>query len=203
MTAAKPADELRKRCSKCKVSKPVKEFGKMTAASDGRYPQCAKCRQGKAVTTKAVLRSRARSRALRDLEQAHAGEFAVLLAFRFAEAKAEAAELAETVEGQEHFTETVPRLTGGKRREGQTVVDRIDVARCPDCVKSHDAGHECSTCGATPADPRPRKLMARKRPAPTVTLRREGGTKAGPSGLDPAPFREFNAGTARAARGRL
>jgi hypothetical protein len=33
---------------------------------------------------------------------------------------------------------------------GETVVDRIDVARCGSCARHHDRGHECAVCGAKP-----------------------------------------------------
>lgn len=184
-----------KRCSLCTETKPLDAFGKMSASKDGRYPQCLDCRKGKQSkpTARAVLRSRAQARAHRDLKEAHEGEFAVLLAFRLAEVKAEAAELAETPEAAEHFTGTVPRLTGGRRRESQTALDRIDVARCPDCVRHHDGGHACGTCGATPENPAPVRLQRRR---PVIVTPRFGT-----SGLDPQEFRDFNAGTARAARG--
>jgi ribosomal protein L32 len=38
----------------------------------------------------------------------------------------------------------------GARKEGQSAIDRIDVARCAHCAKHHDRNHVCPKCGLVP-----------------------------------------------------
>lgn len=50
-----------------------------------------------------------------------------------------------------------PRLQPGKRREEQTVLDRIrdvyaEVGRCTDCSAHHKHNHACPSCGAAPSE---------------------------------------------------
>lgn len=190
-------DETAKTCSRCEETKPLSDFYAAKTGIHGVMPYCKKCdcKRPRRKTHARVIRLRARARAVSDLIRFHPDEFEALFAIRTAEAKVEAEQLADTEEGAEHFGDTPVMLRPGKRPDGQTVVDRIDVTQCPDCVKHHDRGHTCAVCGSTPD--RPATLP--RRPGPVVEAPRPV-----PSGIrprrtvDPAVLAEFNAGTARA-----
>lgn len=140
-------------CPKCGESKALSDFYPHPQTRDGRHPSCKKCDNAKPrKTTAAKLnRMRARHRALADLIKFHEDEFQALLAIRLAEAREEAEALAASPEAVEHYQNEPVRLRPGKRMPGEKAGDRIDVARCPHCVKHHDRGHVCPKCGTAPA----------------------------------------------------
>lgn len=142
-----------KTCSKCGEAKPLAAFYANTNGTHGRMPYCKKCDNARPRKVSAVRinRMRARHRAVADLIDLHEDEFETLLAIRLAEAHDEAERLAQTPEAAEHFKGEPVRLKPGKRMPGEKVGDRIDVARCPHCVKHHDRGHVCPRCGTAPA----------------------------------------------------
>lgn len=174
-----------KRCTRCGESKPTSEFYKHPQTRDRLAPHCKACdnkRSRKATGTR-INRNRARHRAIADLISFHEDEFNALLAIRLSEAEEEAESLASEPAAKEHYRSEPVRLKPGKRMVGQTVGDRIDVARCPHCVKHHDRGHVCPRCGASPSSALPKPPPSGVRPRPSV---------------DVAALAEFNAGTQRA-----
>jgi hypothetical protein len=180
-------------CSRCGHARPLSDFYALRTGVDGLMPYCKKCDNSRPrkPTALKVNRMRARHRAVADLIAFHQDEFDALLSIRLAEATEEAAALASTTAAKEHYRNEPVRLKPGKRMVGEKVSDRIDVARCPHCVKHHDRGHACEACGATPSN----KIQAsrpRPRPIPSGVRR--------VAGLDVAALDEFNAGTERARR---
>lgn len=142
-------------CSKCGESKPLDDFYARASGTPGHMPYCKTCdnaRERKPSSAK-INRMRARHRAIADLIKFHEDEFEALLSIRLAEAMVEAEELATTPEAAKHYGNTSEpvRLRRGRRMPGQKAGDRIDVARCPHCIKHHDRGHVCVKCGAAPA----------------------------------------------------
>lgn len=99
----------------------------------------------------ALIDQRARRRATQVLIERHEHEFRVLYELYREDAEAEMAVLeAKAAEGERSHTPAhPPRLMPGRRQPGQTVLDRLDVARCPECVNYHDSGHDCPRCGMT------------------------------------------------------
>lgn len=95
-----------------------------------------------------LVYQRARGRAVTALIAAHEAEWEHLFAAKRAEVQAEVDAVDEA--GADHYGTEPTRLKTGRRKQGQTVVDRIDVARCPHCIKHHDRGHACPKCGAAP-----------------------------------------------------
>lgn len=175
----------KKRCTRCGEEKALSEFYKHPSTKDGKAPHCKKCdnsRSRKTTATK-INRIRARHRAVADLIEMYSEEFQALLAIRVAEATEEAEALASEPAAKEHYDGGPVRLKPGKRMPGQTVADRIDVARCPHCIKHHDRGHVCASCGSAPGGPRPAPSGMHQTPA-----------------VDPAALAEFNRGTQRAGR---
>ena len=142
-----------------------------------------------------LIYQRARGRAVARLIRAHQDEYDALLADekQHAQAEADALDLTATQQGEKHGDEPA-RLKSGRKARGQTVLDRIDVGRCPHCIKHHDAGHKCAVCGAKPGDkptpPRPQRRVVQ--PVQVPRTRR--------TTVDPAALAEFNAGTQRAAK---
>lgn len=142
-----------KLCPKCDQVKQLDDFYPHPQTRDGRHPSCKKCdnTRPRKVTPAKVNRMRARHRALADLVRFHEDEFQALLSIRLAEAQEEAQELASHPEATKHYANEPVRLKPGKRMAGEKAGDRIDVARCPHCVKHHDRGHVCAKCGTAPA----------------------------------------------------
>ena len=102
-----------------------------------------------------LIDQRARRRATQDLIEAHREEFDRLYwQHRHAasdEADALAAKAAEAPRpDHEPHADEPPRLMPGARKPGETPMDRLDVARCPHCIRHHDRGHVCKSCGAKP-----------------------------------------------------
>lgn len=196
-----------KTCRTCGESRPLGEFH---ARNRGRgsgdvQADCKACQstRGGGQTQVKVNRVRARHRAVADLIAFHEAEFETLLAIRVAEATEEAEALAATSEAKKHYGDGKGgpiRLRPGKRKKGQQAGDRIDVARCPHCIRHHDRGHECGVCGAAPGE-----TLRDTRNANRVTQRvapRNQNLVSSPSrppkGIDPAALAEFNRGTQRA-----
>lgn len=192
----------KKRCSLCEENKPLDDFYTNANGIQGRMPYCKDCDKARPRrrTNARVIRLRARARAVADLINFHREEWEALFAIRTAEAAEEAEALAATPEAAEHYKDEPVKLRPGQRTEGQTVSDRIDVARCPHCIKHHDKGHVCESCGARPGD---QKLVTRN-----MSVVRQQPAKPPPSGVRPkgpgvdaAALAEFNAGTQRASMG--
>lgn len=142
-----------KACPNCGETKPLDDFYPHPQTRDGRHLRCKKCDNARPrkVTAAKVNRMRARHRALADLIKFHEDEFQALLAIRLAEAREEAEALANSPEAAEHYQDEPVRLKPGKRMPGEKAGDRIDVARCPHCIRHHDRGHVCPKCGTAPA----------------------------------------------------
>lgn len=125
-------------CAMCKVSKPETEFYDKKDYKGAKRSYCKDCdttRPTKQTATK-QLKTRARHRAVSALVINHREEFDRLLAEFLVQVKVEAEELG--MDG------SLPRrLRTGPKRKGQTVMERLDVARCPRCHEFHDAGHVC------------------------------------------------------------
>lgn len=103
-------------------------------------------------TTARLVDQRARRRATQLLIDLHKAEWTQLLAQERAFAEAEVAEIERAAAATGHEVTEPVRLKPGARLPGQAAVDRIDVARCPLCVASHDRGHTCPSCGTPPLD---------------------------------------------------
>lgn len=154
-----------KKCTRCGETKPLSEFYTHPQTRDRLAPHCKKCdnQRSRKATGAKINRTRARHRAVADLITFHEDEFEALLAIRLAEAQAEAEALAHDPVAQDFYHTEPVRLKPGKRMAGQTIRDRIDVARCPECVKHHDRGHACPACGASPTSkPDPKMLPPEK-----------------------------------------
>jgi len=117
-----------------------------------------------------LVDQRARRRATQALIEMHRDEFRDLYQWHRMQAVTEARTIAEAATQKQSFhpSSEPPRLMPGRRLPGQEVVDRIDVARCPHCIKHHDRGHVCAKCGARPTTvqaPVSALSLARQRPA--------------------------------------
>lgn len=209
-----------KTCTRCGEHKPPSDYYKHSQTRDRLAPHCKACdnKRSRKVTGTRINRNRARHRAIADLIGFHEDEFSALLAIRLAEAEQEAEALASEPAAKEHYRSEPVRLKPGKRMAGQKAGDRIDVARCPHCVKHHDRGHACASCGASPTQrPNPQALPQEKACGchPSIPNVRTinglecqgcgwGQAKPAPSGVRPrtsvdvAALAEFNAGTLRA-----
>lgn len=142
-----------KRCGKCGETKPLAEFYADKKASDGHRWWCKRCDNAapKPQTLTRIIRNRARQRATAELIRAHAHEFRTLVERHRVEVAREARELGALPAAQAVYGASEPvRLRSGRRNRGEIAADRIDVARCPDCIKHHDRGHVCESCGAAP-----------------------------------------------------
>ena len=151
--------ETTKKCRGCEKDLPLDEFYKNQAGKHGRATYCKACDNARKrdATPKKVNRTRARHRAVKDLIAAHPDEFARYLATRLAEAETEAETLTEAAANlpsdHDHEPSAKPqpvRLRSGPRKNGETVIERIDVARCGECRTHHDRGHRCPACGTSP-----------------------------------------------------
>lgn len=103
-------------------------------------------------TAARLIDQRARRRATQTLIEIHRDEYTRLYAMHRAAAEQEAEHLAAKA-AEIHPTGEPPRLMTGARKPGQDVADRIDVARCPHCIRHHDRGHRCPKCGLAPTRP--------------------------------------------------
>lgn len=147
MTLAQVATKL---CPACDTHKPLEDFYQQ---GERIHPNCRKCENAKPRTrsAKRAANQRARQRATAKLIRRHLPEFEALKALCLVEVEREMAELAEAAPEHLDDQQVVP-LKPGQRMEGETVVDRIDVARCTDCHRHHDRGHECPMCGSVPGE---------------------------------------------------
>lgn len=142
--AAAPA-ETHRTCCTCEIEKPIDDFYRQERGRGGRMPQCIKCNNARPPTKVRMLRNRARSRAVAVLAQRHPAEYEALYAEQLVAAEAEYDQLQAAAAG--NHDSSVPRLRPGPVREGETKLDRLDVARCVRCRTHHDAEHECPNCG--------------------------------------------------------
>lgn len=169
------------------------------------------CRNTPEQRRKQLLYQRARTRAVQDLIGKHKSEFDDLLSVRRGEVELEMEEIESARTDTEHAPEPA-RLKTGRRAKGQKVIDRIDVARCPHCIKHHDQGHVCQVCGASPESggkqARSKSLASApaKQAAASTRPRRQVSQAWRPPadrrGYDADALAEFNAGTQRAANAR-
>jgi hypothetical protein len=146
--------ESTRRCSKCHQDKPLDEFHRDARASDGRTTTCKKCVAAKPYkpTLLRVVKTRARKRALAELARRHRDEFRLLLWEHETTAMQEAEKIAADPLARRVYSggsEPV-RLRRGRPAVGETLADRIDVGRCPQCIRYHDSGHVCANCGRSP-----------------------------------------------------
>jgi hypothetical protein len=146
--------EPTRRCWKCHEEKPLDEFHRDARASDGRTTTCKKCVAAKPYkpTLLRVVKTRAGKRALAELARRHRDEFRRLLRDHETTAMAEAEKIAADPRARRVYSggsEPV-RLRRGRPAEGENLVDRIDVGRCPECIRYHDSGHVCANCGRSP-----------------------------------------------------
>lgn len=154
-----PADELaeligpprapmvpagRKRCDPAAGCGAVKDVGEFYTHGNGKDDKkylrsvCRDCENAKPrkQTRAKVIARRARQRAMALLLEESADRFAVLYARERRVAETEYDLLGEGV-----------ILRPGPARADQSVVERIDVARCRRCHTNHDRGHSCPNCG--------------------------------------------------------
>jgi hypothetical protein len=146
--------EPTRRCSRCHEDKPLDEFHRDARASGGRTTTCKKCVSAKPYkpTLLRVVKTRARKGALAELARRHPDEFRLLLSEHETKAMQEAEKVAADPRARRvnsGGSEPV-RLRRGRPAEGATLADRIDVGRCPQCIRYHDSGHVCATCGRSP-----------------------------------------------------
>lgn len=133
-------------CPACDTAKPLGEF------YDGSG-WCKRCQNSrpKPQTARRIIRTRARHRARAELVELHRDEYDDLVEFFIDVVTEEAQRLAQQPEAAEHYPDDEPvRLRPGRRLPDETPLDRIDVARCPECADHHDRGHRCRACGAAP-----------------------------------------------------
>lgn len=149
-----PQMSAMKRCPKCATEKPLEDFYPDRRAADGRQGWCKKCQNAASSVKKPseprLVRNRARHRAIAELVRRHEAEFESLYELYKAEAAQEAVELRVAPAAAQHYKTQPVRLRPGARQPGERATDRIDVARCPHCIKHHDSGHVCPKCGAVP-----------------------------------------------------
>lgn len=133
-------------CNTCMEMKPLAEYYVHTSGKSGvtqRAARCKDCDNGRErpVTITRLMRNRARNRAAALLIRAYPQQYERLVAEQLEAALEEAHQLGQA-EGE------AVRLKPGPKRAGQSIVDRIDVARCARCHTHHDAGHVCPVCGS-------------------------------------------------------
>lgn len=146
------SDEPLRTCTGCGEAKPPTEFHAEKRRKSGLQARCKKCMNSvyKPFNENRIIRNRAHHRAAAELKARHLDEYNELVAAFREEARREAEELAAHPEARAHYGNTTPRLRTGRRASGESAADRIDVARCPDCIRHHDAGHVCANCGSVP-----------------------------------------------------
>lgn len=159
-----------KRCRKCDEVKPIVEFYPHANYADGYDNRCRTCinRSPKSEELKLEvrIRSRAHNRATAALKTLYEDQYQQLYSEFLVSVRAEAETLGPTA-----------RLKTGKARAGESVADRIREL-CADCGTSHEQGHTCPHCGATPEHGPTKAIVPRRRtpaPAPVdeTTARRQ------------------------------
>lgn len=164
--SAPPEAKPGKRCTKCGETKPRDQFYAATGAADGLASHCSACNNHRPVTPSRLVRNRAMHRATAILIERHRAEWEAIKAQCVIEAQAEHDRLVAEAAQRGHPDASVARLKPGPRRtvhseiteaavptgpaRRESVVERLDVARCPHCHRYHDAEHACSHCGDTP-----------------------------------------------------
>lgn len=145
---------ITKRCCVCGETKPADQYYAEKSTADGLQSRCKKCDNARPRQTQPrLIRTRARQRATQDTVDAYREYFDHRYEVRLAEATREAESLRQEPAAREHYppAEKEPvRLRPGARAAGEKAGDRIDVARCPHCIKHHDRGHVCTECGRRP-----------------------------------------------------
>lgn len=141
--AMKESDQ--KTCTKCGESKPLNAFYASKQVLSGISSMCIACNNSRPITPTRIVRNRARSRSYVVLAERHAAEFEQILAAQLSRAQKEHQLIQSAVAGQPDAA--TARLRPGPKRDGETVLDRLDVARCPVCHTHHDADHTCAECG--------------------------------------------------------
>lgn len=133
-------------CTMCGKELKATEFYWSWNVRDSRWQRdsrCKDCHNGTKRTSPAkVINRRARQRATALLLQEYAERFEELLAQERRVAAAEYAVLEQHKPGDRQV------LRAGRRRPGETVLERLDIARCTECHTHHDRGHVCPKCGA-------------------------------------------------------
>jgi hypothetical protein len=148
-----------RRCSTCHQDKPLEGFHRDARASDGRTTTCKTCVSAKPYqpTLLRVVKTRARKRALAELARRHPDEFRLLLREHETSAMQEADNIAADPRARRVYSGSSEpvRLRRGRPAQGETLADRIDVGRCPQCIRYHDSGHVCANCGRSPHEREP------------------------------------------------
>lgn len=102
---------------------------------------------GHARQTKArLIDQRARRRASQELKRRYPEEWEHL----YETYRTEAEEEMDRLEEEHPELDDAPRLKTGRRKDGQSVEDRLDTNRCDQCVRYHVRGHRCHSCGSGP-----------------------------------------------------
>ena len=151
MSRTDPRPKGVRTCRACGKTKPVEEFYVHTNGKTDkqhRARRCKDCENGRArtPTTTRMVRNRARNRAYQALAEEYRERFNELYQQELVVAKNEADILKMVAEMRGDAQPEIVRLKSGPKREGQTVVERLDVARCSKCQNYHDEGHQCPTC---------------------------------------------------------
>lgn len=141
--AMKEADK--KTCSKCEQTKPLNDFYASKQVLSGLASICIACNNSRPITPTRMVRNRARNRAYVVLAERHAGEFEQIMTAELSRAQKEHELIQSAAAGRPDAV--TARLRPGPKRNGESVIDRLDVARCPACHTHHDADHECPSCG--------------------------------------------------------
>lgn len=132
-------------CSICETTKPINDFYRNDRSRGGRMAHCIACNNQRPPTMVRICRNRARSRAVAILAQRHADEYEALYQEQYDGALREHEQLQAAAAGNPDAEHA--RLRPGPVREGESKLDRLDVARCVRCHTHHDAEHECPSCG--------------------------------------------------------
>jgi hypothetical protein len=145
-----------KRCRKCDQTKPITEFYPHAGYADGLDNRCRGCLnstpKSEELKLSTRLRSRAHNRAMAKLKELHPDEYTRLVADALVEVRRESEMLGSTA-----------RLKTGPARQGESVLDRIREL-CADCGTSHETGHACPYCGATPDHGPTKSVLPRRAP---------------------------------------
>ena len=145
-------------CAACHEMKSVEAFYTHTNGKTNR-PQlsrrCKDCDNGRQrqPTPTRMVRNRARNRAMAELVTLCPEMFEQLYDKHLARALREHEALTYLAAQRGDADATVVRLRPGPPRAGQSVTERLDVARCPRCHEYHDHGHQCPSCGKEDTPP--------------------------------------------------
>lgn len=136
-------------CTTCERDLPGTDFYWAWNRRDRRWQRDSRCKDCHNATSNAnsrakVINRRARQRATALLLEEYPERFAELLERERKVAAMEYDLLNDPDAGEAGYQ----RLRPGARRAGQTVMERLDVARCTICHTHHDRGHVCPKCGA-------------------------------------------------------